>query len=312
MSRPRSNALTGPSDPRFRSPSEIELMIAMRTPIAVADELTTFIAKVFARRDIMEAIGDPSGIMIAIYRLYSDAAVGSQRDVKDVVAEARRGWSAIRAATRDPSVLTEAAFQNTKYRLAQDLIMEDEAVALKAANDFLYFRLRAGSAAHRVYLNLDFAAMPAFVAAIFKLDEKERSGITDFKLSGPFAGRADSVVIYCSSKESADGLAKTFSNLISAGDLQSSNQSVPAMTTRIGAGVAIGAEPSAQATGLRDPRGGNPSQQSFGTIRSEVITAAVLSYRDNAAVLGAGLETFKQLCAIGFKGFGLDPANPGS
>ena len=46
-------------------------------------------------------------------------------------------------------------------------------------------------------------------------------------------------------------------------------------------------------------------------MRSELIAAAILNFQENKGVLGDTYDVFKQMVAMAFKGYGLDPANPG-
>jgi len=47
--------------------------------------------------------------------------------------------------------------------------------------------------------------------------------------------------------------------------------------------------------------------QSFGTIRSELIAAAILNYNENKHIFGASLQVFKNFVAVAFRCNGLDP-----
>ena len=317
MNRPRSNALSGSSDPRYRSPAEIELYSAAKTPIKVAPELKSFLQKVFARKDLMETIQVPNDLSNGIYNLYSEGGGGSRLGAKTMLLQARGNWSRMLKLLPN-KILGKAFFQYTEHanamvHLGDTVIFDDDDVALEAAEDFLYFPVNRGRAACRVYLNLSFQSMPDLVDVAIKMDAPLYAELVDLKTTGPGAGRADSVVIYCASLEGAKKVAAVMAKAIQDGVLKSSDQTVPAMTTRIAAGVSIGAEPKAQETGLAAHiKGYPPGAQSFGSIRSQIICAAILNYRENQGVLGKGYDVFQQLAAIGFKGYGLDPASPGS
>lgn len=154
--------------------------------------------------------------------------------------------------------------------------------------------------------------MPALVANVLGLDEVLGDQVGSFKICGPGGARVDSVVIYCKSKEAAEGIAAHMAELIKQGALTSTNQVVPAMTTRIAPGVSIGAEPGQQATKLGAKlKEYGEADQSFGTIRSELIAGAIFTYQDNRRSLGDTFKTFKQFVAIAFKGYGLDASRPG-
>ncbi len=318
MSRPRSNALTGPSDPRFRSAADM-LDTALKTPIPVAEELKSFAKKVFARKDLMETMKVPNDISNGIYNLYTEGGGGGHRlDAQTMLSLARGNWSKMLKVL--PTKLTgNAFFQYTKTAknegvdLGDAVIFDDDDIALEAAEDFLYFCINAGRPACRVYLNLAFESMPRVVDVASKLPDELYKQLVDMKTTGPGAGRADSVVIYCASLDGARKIADVMAEAIKDGTLKSDSQAVPAMTTRVAAGVSIGAEPKPQETGLAARiQGYPPDAQSFGSVRSQVICAAILNFRENQGVLGKGFDAFLQFVAVGFKGYGLDPAAPGS
>jgi hypothetical protein len=329
MNRPRSNALSGPSDPRYRSPAEIELFSAVKTPIPVAQELVSFIKEVFKSKALMETLTVPNDISNGIYSLYSAGGGGSRLDAPTMLSQARDNWSKMRKVL-PTSLVSKAFFQYTKVTgkittksgtkigkkavlLGDDIIFDDDVVALEAADDFLYFPINRGRAACRVYLNLAFQSMPRLVDVASKLPDPLYKQLVDLKTTGPGAGRADSVVIYCASLDAAQKIAAAMADAIKNGVLKSESQSVPAMTTRVAPGVSIGAEPKPQETGLAAHiEGYPPDAQSFGSVRSQIICAAILNYRENLDVLGKDYDVFQQLVAIGFKGYGLDPAAPGS
>lgn len=84
------------------------------------------------------------------------------------------------------------------------------------------------------------------------------------------------------------------------------------MTSKIANGIALGAEPAPQATGFsNNPEGYPESAQSFGSIRSQLIAAAILNYNENKDTFGASFNVFKQFIAVAFRCNGLDPAHPG-
>jgi hypothetical protein len=315
MTRERSNALFGPEDPRFPR-ADRQLAAAFSTPIPMAAELEAFLKTVFGHNELMTwndlAHNEKDRLADRIYDLYSSSGGGAQAvSEKAALVEAANVWGRI-ANVIGSRANCDARFQYIKYSLQEVLASNSERKALRACRDFLYFTLGNLPAAYRVYLNLDFSSMPDLVAAMFALDKALLDEVGSFKICGPGSARADSVVIYCRSKEAAEGIAAKMDELIRQGVLTSSNQSVPAMTTRIAAGVAIGAEPVQQATGLGSkPAEYGESAQSFGTIRSELIAGAIFNFQDNKGVLGDSFNTFKQLVAVAFQGYGLDPSRPG-
>lgn len=312
MNRPRSNALTGPHDPRYLNPAQ-QLGMAMRQPIAVADELEQFLIKIFARKDLMETEAIPHNISIGIYKAYANIAVGvAQAPGIDVLRAARGVWDLIRYKV-SPTHLGNAFFQKANCPFLNEKVFGDDVYALTLLSDFLYFQLHTGMAVCRVYLNVIFESMPSVVQTVLNLPPVLYNEITGFKTDGPGASRADSVVIYCKTRTAAEQVAAVMLARIQDGTLRSSDQTVPAMTTRLGAGVALGAEPRQQETAMMQPVSGRPrTAQSFGSIRSQAIAAAILSYRENRHILGGDYQVFRQFAAIAFRGFGLDPAAPGN
>ncbi|MCS3747986.1 hypothetical protein FHY18_003614 [Xanthomonas arboricola] len=312
MNRPRSNALSGPRDPRYLNPAQ-QLGMAMRAPITVADELEQFLIKIFARKDLMETEAIPHNISIGVYKAYANIVDGVvPAPEMDVLRTARGVWELIRHKV-SPTHLSRALFQKAGCPFLDEKVFGDDDYALTLLGDFLYFQLHPGAATCRVYLNVIFESMPNVVQTVLDLPPVLYAEITGFKTDGPGASRADSVVIYCKTRATAEQVAAIMLARIAEGTVRSSDQTVPAMTTRLGAGVALGAEPRQQETALMAPVPGRPrTAQSFGTIRSQAIAAAILSYRANRHLLGGDYEVFRKFAAIAFKGFGLDPDAPGN
>jgi HopA1 effector protein family len=315
MTRERSNALAGPNDPRV--PADKQLAALFATSIPVAQELEGFLKIVYGRKDLMTwndlAHADDDRLADHVYELYTSSGSGAKAvEGKAAAALARRVWGQIDKLIGGRADVT-TFFQYSGWSLQGVLASKSDAKVLRACNDFLYFRVNQLPVAYRVYLNLDFGSMPDLVASVLGLDKSLADQVSSFKICGPGGVRADSVVIYCKGKEAAEGIAARMAELIKKGKLTSTNQSVPAMTTRIAPGVAIGAEPAKQATGLgAKPEGYGEDAQSFGSIRSELIAGAIFNYQDNLRTLGNTFNTFRQLVAIAFKGYGLDPARPGN
>ena len=151
----------------------------------------------------------------------------------------------------------------------------------------------------------------------------------DFKLAGPREApdRTDTMVIYCidelKARKLGEELLKHPNNF---------GKNVPKMTTRIHdqLGAAIGAEPKWQGTGMdfnestyktylpkfgeTKARNIGETAQSFGTIRSQLIAMAIENYYENKMYVNAASE-FEKFCkfvCVAFRGYGLNPMNPGN
>lgn len=315
MTRPRANAISGPSDPRYITPDQ-QLAMLMATPIPVASELETFLKTVYARKDLMTwddgAHAEDDRLADRIYALYTSSGNAHAASDQAALVQALGVWGRIDQSVSARPGVESVRFQYLDKSLKRVLASQHNSVKRRACNDFLYFQLREIPVSYRVYLNLDFDSMPTLVDAVLGLDRPLLGLIDSFKIGGPGGHRADAVVIYCRDKVAAETLAAHFGELIKRGTLACGGQNVPAMTTRMGPGIAIGAEPVQQATGLGGPKKYGEASQSFGTIRSELIAAAIFNFQDNRQTLGDSFATFRQLVAIGFRGYGLDPAHPGS
>lgn len=315
MTRPRSNALSGTSDPRWVAPMELNLRAELEKPFEMAPTLREFLQKVYDDDKIMSGsavTGPGKNLADEIYDLYSGTGVGAAgvTNFQQNKAFILDLWKEVERHPR----LSKAKLQYTRATLA-DLAAHLKAgkkAAKRFFNDFIYFTVVGGGAKVRVYANVK----PSYAVALVKLIRDHMAGtpqhgVQSFKVVGPgaMAGRADTVVVYLASKPAADALASELAKRKTWFHPQ-----VPAMTSQVapGVGVATGAEPVPQATGLGEkPKGYPESAQSFGTIRSELIAAAVLNYDENKHVFGEGADVFAKFVATAFRGYGLDPAKPG-
>lgn len=308
--RPRSNALAARNDPGGRSVAELEFYAELSKPLRMDPSLQSFLRGIYQRSDLMTG---PDGLADQIYGMYSSDGNGSQKTDIDFTAH-KAFLRALYHNVASLKVREPAKLQYTEVTLSKliSYINQGKTPGRKYLEDFIYFKIQSGSPQFRVYANAKFSHAPNVVAWLKSYLEKTPShGVTAFKVVGPaaIAGRKDTIVIYCSTREAAAALGNELAKL--SGHF---NPELPAMTTPVkaGIGVATGAEPVWQATGLgQKPKGYSEKAQSFGTIRSELIAMAVLNYNANRHVFGEGFDVFATFVAAAFRGYGLDPERPG-
>ncbi len=305
--RARSNALT-PDDPRLPS-AELQMKIALSQPATMAPTLQDFVLKVFRDAELMKG---EDGVAGRIYNLYSSGE-GGGGDLPRV-QQAKQFFVDVWQLRGKYPPLEKGALQYTKVSLknmASFCAQPENIPASKYFTDFLYFNV-GGNPACRLYLNVKLASIPAILGHVCEYMGKQKDhGISAFKCACPYAapGRADSIVVYCVSKGAAEKLGR---HMLTFAD--SYNPGVPGMTTRLDPrlGVAIGAEPEWQATGMdKNPDGYPESAQSFGSIRSQLIAMAILNYNANSGSYGTGFDVFKRFVCAAFRGYGLNPMQPG-
>jgi len=303
----------------YKVPMLATLHVALRTPIHVANKLDKFLLKVFQSKDLMVLITEPEDLTMAIYERY--AAMGNSAGkfkFFDVLDQAYNGWQTMNQSLHG-SIKAGACYQGTGIYLTK----VDPRIFFKIPlapqlssliKGFLRFPFNFKvMAEYRVYLNLTYESRIQAVIAASKASFRDHSEIYSMKIAGPYADRADNVVIYCSTEKAAKNIAAAMRVRIDTGELTCASQTVPAMTKRFspGIGISIGAEPKPQGTGLMAASDLDIYKtQSFGGLRSQIIAAAILNYRANLNALPDEYTVFRQLVAIGFKGHGLDPANP--
>jgi hypothetical protein len=307
-------------------------MAQMRQKLAMeaqmAPTLEAFVRKVYDSPNLM-AGGD--GLAARVYALYAGGAAGGGAGADDIAS--KNFYINISGAV--PEWIGQGLLQNHGVRFADLLALCKEAPPLPAGYriDFLYFRVAPGHVGCRLYLNVQMSGVPAvfwYLKKYIGLHPADH-GIVDVKTIGPagVARRADVIVVYCSSQEAALALG-TAINTSPERSLFRFNIGVPGMTTYVspGVGIAIGAEPKPQATGMgfaarefdftkgaenqwhQDPEWRN--KQSFGAIRSQLIAMAILNYNVNKPDYGASFESFKKFVCTAFTGYGLDPMRPGN
>ena len=262
-----------------------------------------------------------------IYDLYSSGNSGSSSTTRKGFEIRRFIVNLVLLERKYASLLSRVETQKESYSLLDMFSYDDETLKV-ACNDFIYFHpvwdLNAG---YRVYANAKFESAVSVLGTLlqFLKENQDRGGVSSFKVCGPaMPPRADMIVVYCENKPAAEEIAKLFLKTPNV-----FNMPVPEMTSRADnvAGVALGAEPTWQATGLGSHKGRRAEQdarrmgfpegqarhapQSFGSLRSEAIAAAILNFKENKGLLGDNFTVFTKFVSVAFRGMGLDPTKPG-
>jgi hypothetical protein len=193
---------------------------------------------------------------------------------------------------------------------------------LPTLTDFIHF-FPPGSyntIKHRLYLNVPLVQVTQVFMSVQKYmaDRHQQTGVCYFKVCGPrsVGQRAETFVVYCQDQASAVQLGQ---HLVAKHGQAAFALAIPAMTTRVPnttGGLAVGAEPAKTATGMKVGAAGprEESAQSFGSLRSQLLALAVENYLENGdRVEGdSELDIFNRFVCVAFRGFGLDPMNPGA
>jgi hypothetical protein len=342
--RARSNALSGPADPRNPDTQKIfQLQLANAKPIA--DSLRSFLLKVYAKKSLMTdqsiqkwPIG-PDGKPVSpqsrdfgdtlsdkLYALYTaEAKVPSGRTEEDM----RKIIQSLQLLeTKYSSAL--AGVQSQNYKLDFDgMLKYTGADFITVCGDFIFFfPVGGGRAAIRVYANAKYGRITEVIEALLAWVKANpaKHGLANFKIAGPaMPKRSDTMVIYCVNTQAADLISELLLGLPDCFDM-----AVPEMTSRKHGtiGISTGAEPNWQATGLgahmgeqyesnvqlqaRHGVGGAAyAPQSFGTLRCQAIAAAILNFQMNLDQIRNTFDEFARFVSVAFTGMGLDPSNPG-
>jgi hypothetical protein len=342
--RPRSNALSGATDPRRPDTQKIfQLQLAGAKP--VADSLRTFLLKVYSDKSLME----DQNIQKWAHGRDGKPVSPSSGDFGDTLSD--RIYALYTAETKAPSGRTELemrkfirALEGLQVKYTSELAgVESQNYGLDPAgmlkykgadfitvcNDFIFFYPAShGAAAIRVYANAKYASIVTVVDTLLAHVKAHPAGhgLANFKIAGPaMAKRSDTMVIYCDSTQSADAIANLLLKLPDCFEM-----AVPEMTSRKHGtiGISTGAEPKWQATGLGPHMGEKYEKnvelqkqhgvgsaayapQSFGTVRSQAIAAAILNFQMNLDQVGNTFDAFVRFVSVAFTGMGLDPSNPG-
>ncbi len=285
--------------------------------INMDEQLERFLWRIFNNRPIMTERPQGENIAKDIYHIYMSNSgmntVSNYQDNKRLVDEV---WEQV----RNHRLLQNGALQNERDRNDNPIFlrgmhnfMKKNQLAERYFYDFIYFQIERGEATYRLYLNVKMAFMARVVGHIKNyLDTTNNHGVKDFKLAGPasMSIRKDTIVCYCSSRDTARQLADQLIDLRDHFD-----SDVPAMTSKYADGMSFGAEPVSQATGFSAAKySGNAeleSRQSFGSIRSQLIAMAVVEYNANKHLFGETFLAFKQFVTVAFLSHGLSTRNPG-
>jgi hypothetical protein len=310
MNRPRSDALYGPADPRWRSAAELDFARELSKPAIMDPSLQSFIQKIFQRHDLMAG---PDDLAVKIYKIYNGEGLGDT-PVSGLYADWTRFVKELWYLVGLDPQLSKGSLQFTKLPLQKliEILEHNDRPKDACFKDFIYFNVQAGQPQARVYANAKFShALPVFACLKDYIAATLDHGILALKLVGPAAieARNDTFVIYCLTKAAADRLAARLVTLQGHFDAD-----LPAMTTPVqgGVGVSTGAEPPQGEIGLGPERPeGYHGAQSFGGLRSELIAGAILNFNANKHIYGNGFEAFSKFVCVAFRGYGLDPARPG-
>ena len=280
--------------------------------IKIDENLRNFLWRVFKNKDIMEGGGR---IVDSIYFLYNTTGIISNCQyavAKEVVFKV---WQQVEKHT----LFNQAFFYNRekdKIIPLQDVVrwLNETTLDVEYWSDFIFFQLNENQVTYRLYMNAKRDELHRVTAAITKyIDENSTAehGIQSFKLASPLnmERRKDTVVCYCKDRAAAERLAQHVSGLNGA-----FHADIPAMTSRVGHGLAVGAEPISKAYHVSDEIKPMPTDAtSFGMFRSRLIADAVLKYKayTTQGGLRAGFLTFTQLVAVAFKANGMSVETPG-
>jgi hypothetical protein len=131
------------------------------------------------------------------------------------------------------------------------------------------------------------------------------------KIAGPrtLGSRSDGILVYCPTR----GIADAVCNVLKGADDSWFNPETPRLTEKPTdldlqvVGVSIAQEPPQIAVGLR-----KTSKQSFGSLRCELIAAALMEAEFDARIeyTSRDFTAFCKRVAQAFRGYGLDPNSP--
>jgi hypothetical protein len=299
----------------------------------MAAELEEFARRVFADQGCMARAGGRGVRADRIYALYcsfsgrpvdsgppSAAELDYFRSLGKVAAKANH----LRGYFQNSRVADASGRRVVRldFDTALELIERTQTLPLSALTDFLFFAppVVPDGVTYRLYLNVNRASVPLVFQSIqsYMLRYRFDAGVCKFKVCGPrdVGSRAETFVVYCQNEAAARRLG---TNLAAAHRGPEFGPTVPALTSRLpntAGGLAVGAEPVPQATGMKGRREGEAyreSSQSFGTVRSEILAVAVENYLENGDRTEGDSEQdiFHRFVCAAFRGFGLDPMNPG-
>lgn len=325
-------APTSATAPPVRPAAEAAYRDEVRRPPQMAAELAEFARRVFAHPGSMAPRCDRRAN--EIYALYCGHTGGGE-DTRPASAAEVQLFETLGYAVRAMGGYLEGVFQQTHVldhatrkpkRLEFQAIRAwvergPDALPLSTLTDFVHFFPpgRHDRITHRLYLNVPLVQVAQVFMSVqtYMSERHQASGVCYFKVCGPrsVGQRAETFVVYCRDEASAVRLGQ---HLAARHGPAAFALAVPAMTTRVpntAGGLAVGAEPAKTATGMKVGAAGprEESAQSFGSLRSQLLALAVENYLENGdRVEGdSELDIFNRFVCAAFRGFGLDPMNPG-
>lgn len=329
---------------KVKSSEEKTLESRLKKAHGLPKEYSDFCELVFADDNIM---GDPSPGMVTrkIYNLYVDDGTVELAKIPNTWEDYYNYWLAVYDANNDAFLQNEEltidevlgrfsmAMQWTVYtgdisewKSFRDGVISD--IENKWERDFIWHNGQASNTTHRVYANLTLDSIPTVSGML-----QSESGVSGYKFAGPadFGTRGDAMVCYCESLTVAQDIA----NKLHVSKNVETQQGTSGMTTKTtgSTGIGIGAEPDWIGTGMNDldheylqeladaaDKGNMKAKkalesyatstaQSFGSIRSQIISSAIQHYKVNQGLTKkysiSNKELFFRFVAAGLEGYDL-------
>lgn len=308
-------------------------------------EYSAFCEQVFNNDSLMKGKASPGLVSRMIYNLYVDNGKVKLKPIPNSWKDYYDYWLSIYKANKNAflqnyrltirEVLGRFAMamswkkytgDPTEWEDFRDGVLDD--IQTKWESDFIWHSGSASSTTHRVYANLALSSIPT----VSKLLQGE-SGVSGYKFAGPsdFGTRGDAMVCYCESESVAKRIAKKL-HVDKNVEIQEGTSGMTTQTTG-STGIGIGAEPEWIATGMEDlnhdylqeladeaSKGNSKAEellksyatqtaQSFGSIRSQIISSAIQHFKDNKGLTKkysiSEKELFFRFVALGLEGYDL-------
>jgi hypothetical protein len=289
-----------------------------QTPVVLDAELDRFVTKIFSMPDLMVGTRETAR---RLYHMYSageaacSESIGESR-MRQYVSSVSKVASEFRDLAKPylqgevPLPPSERLELPTLSDCAHNWLTSDQELFRQRAHDFIYFPLQPGKSACRVYANVKWTAMPTVLEAVGKhVRGLPDHGICSFKIAGAgtVGRRIDAMVLYCAS----DKTAFDVSNMLGRLPPQCFDRPVPRLTRPVCSGISLGANPTDLLTGFA-PTTEREERQSFGTLRTQAIAAAIYFFKLHAEPPKNLIVHFKHYVGAAFRACGLDPHLPGS